>query len=90
MVLKINLKTGFINCGFKVNLKSHLLIIVLRLIFKTVVDEYNFNVNFQKRNCECGFKKKKTSMTNILKRGLYVSFKKKRITLISNSKSQIC
>ena len=50
MVLEINLKTGFINYDFKVNLKPYLLITVLRLIFKTVVDEYNFNVNFQKCN----------------------------------------
>ena len=32
-------KTTFINCGFKVNLKLRLSIMILRLIFKNVIDE---------------------------------------------------
>ena len=46
MILKINLKTALINCGFKINLKPHLSITVLKLIFKTIVGEYSFKVNF--------------------------------------------
>ena len=55
MILKINFKIIFINYDFKINLKPYLPTTILRLIFKTVVDE-------------CGFKVNEYSLINILKR----------------------
>ena len=73
----------FTNYNFKVNLKSHLSITVLRLIFKTVVTE-------------CGFIKKNNNnnnnFTNILKRSLYMSLnilKKSLYILFFFSKNEL-